>query len=456
MPHKDKACQIHVYTREWRMRSMQMNPDRKGTDMHNTLHPHLWPSDWSQPEGNVFGPIQWLPLGPCWCLTRLTCSGAFQFHALLESSGMLPAIENRLLEHCQKENWLGMLDPSDLSYRSLASANGQSIWGTWTAANDRTQVFEVAFIGIITKAELSPYGNQHSAPFNSWREQGVMSTKFQLHVGMPRSAPASIKSKYADQLIALNRIKNVSGLGHHVQGAYYDPVGVVSINEFFTESVVEIHDDEYGWNYLDNEDVPYFHLQHTMFKENRAPVAKENKKISVVDAFNDGPSTARSSTLDMVESPSIFSKPEWDPDGHFRRAIPSTASQREVEFLIEVGAFDQDGAEIPRNMLELTFQEGLAVIGTATLHFSRARNTGRGEIRSFQCHWTAIQIVGQTNLLCSVDNSPVKAGAKRVAEDFLQSPNIKKGPFFSQKESGMEGMDTGEEKGKGKMANDWA
>ncbi|KAF8338270.1 uncharacterized protein EI90DRAFT_2567892 [Cantharellus anzutake] len=111
--------------------------------------------------------------------------------------------------------------------------------------------------------------------------------------------------------------------------------------------------NSYGWNYLDYNDVPCFHLQHAMFKENRMPVAKENKNISLVDAF------------DMT--PTIFSKPEWDPDGHFRRAIHSPASQRDVEFLIDVGAFDQEGVEIPRDMLEFSFQEGSAVISTASM-----------------------------------------------------------------------------------------
>ncbi|KAF8342949.1 uncharacterized protein EI90DRAFT_3011373 [Cantharellus anzutake] len=131
---------------------------------------------------------------------------------------MDPAILTRMLAHAQSENFLGNVQPTSLSYRSFDSANSQCLRGSWVSVNDRMTVSDVAFIGIITLAKMGHYGNQLAAPYAAWREQGrakVNSTKYQLLL-----APAAVREAFTDQMLGLIRLKNASGLGHHIEGGW--------------------------------------------------------------------------------------------------------------------------------------------------------------------------------------------------------------------------------------------
>jgi hypothetical protein len=75
-----------------------------------------------------------------------------------------------------------------MAYHSQASANGQSIRGSWMTVSDRAKVAEVALFGVVMKAELSEYGNQKTALFNAWKEQGVCNVALQSSVTLVLSA----------------------------------------------------------------------------------------------------------------------------------------------------------------------------------------------------------------------------------------------------------------------------
>ncbi|KAF8316202.1 uncharacterized protein EI90DRAFT_3134674 [Cantharellus anzutake] len=306
---------------------------------------------------------------------------------------MESAIISRLLAHTRAESFLGSVDTSSLTYRSGAASNGQSIRGSWVLQEKCNVLGEFAVFGVISTAELGPYGNQCSAPFNTWCEQG--------------------RSKlFADQIRALNRIKNASGLGVHCE-----------------EDVIEIRDNEFGWAYLDEQNSPYIRILHPMFLENCTSVLKEGKKVNVSLAFKSDVNAAASTSNEATHS--VFSEPQWDPEGHFRHALPAPSVQRDFRFHIDLHAFDDEGADVPCDGLEMIFKDGMAVIGTVSLHFTRARNTTRGEIRSFQLHWTGIQIVGQTKMLQDEATVAASSSKKRVAEEMLPGPP-KRGPFFTR------------------------
>jgi hypothetical protein len=55
----------------------------------------------------------------------------------------------------------------------MATANGQSLHGSWVTIKDRAAVAEVAFIGVVTVVEMGHYGNQLATTYSAWREQGV-------------------------------------------------------------------------------------------------------------------------------------------------------------------------------------------------------------------------------------------------------------------------------------------
>jgi hypothetical protein len=78
------------------------------------------------------------------------------------------AIVTRMLAPAESENFLGNVQPTLVKYRSFGSMNGQSLRGSWVSVNDRTTVTDVAFIGIITLAEMGHYGNPHAAPYSAW------------------------------------------------------------------------------------------------------------------------------------------------------------------------------------------------------------------------------------------------------------------------------------------------
>ncbi|KAF8335955.1 uncharacterized protein EI90DRAFT_3120194 [Cantharellus anzutake] len=140
--------------------------------------------------------------------------------------------------------------------------------------------------------------------------------------------------------------------------------------------------------------------------------------------------------------PSVFSHPDWDPDSHFCRALPVPSVQKEFKYHIDLKAFDDQGLDIPCEAMELFFREGVAVIGTASLHLyihnpstsfmgdkralwmdsMHARNTLRGKIRSFQLHWTALQMAGQTNLLREEPINLPSGSKKRPAEEESPEP----------------------------------
>ncbi|KAF8317824.1 uncharacterized protein EI90DRAFT_3133587 [Cantharellus anzutake] len=155
---------------------------------------------------------------------------------------MDPSVKQRLLNHCDDPNWVGNVTPDNVSYHSQASANSQSICGSWMSVSDCSTVTNIALFGIITKAELSEYGNQYTVPFNSWKEQGCIKvnlTKFQIHLSLPLSALASLKKRFADQLVALNHLKNASTLGHLVEGvisihSHRLPISLDYLRSFFT------------------------------------------------------------------------------------------------------------------------------------------------------------------------------------------------------------------------------
>jgi hypothetical protein len=84
-------------------------------------------------------------------------------------------------------------------------------------------------------------------------------------------------------------------------------------------------------------------------------------------SLEESPPTGPSSEEEKVV-PSVFSHPEWDPDSHFRRALPSATMQKEFKFVLDLHAFDEDGVEVPCEAMEVWFKEGLAVMGTVSLH----------------------------------------------------------------------------------------
>ncbi|KAF8312767.1 uncharacterized protein EI90DRAFT_3022881 [Cantharellus anzutake] len=322
-----------------------------------------------------------------------------------------------------------------------ASANSQSICGSWTSISDHSTVTNVALFGIITKAELSEYGNQYMVPFNSWKEQGhikVNSTKFQIHLGLPLSAPASLKKRFVDQLIALNRLKNVSTLGHLVE-------------EPGPDTTIEIHDHGCGFVYLDNRNLPFLHLTHVMFKEVRSQSAKECPKINLMDMFQstppespkvlwsvrltgtDPPAMAEGSLDQSDPTPTIFNHPEWDPEGHFHCAILSLTSQKEFQHVVNLSAYDSQGVPIEHEGLQMSLVEGMAIMGSATLHF-------------------AIQIVGPMQLVPKVESLRASVSLKCTAEEELQAPHAKRGPFFGPAKDVEKEASTPKEdvKGKGK------
>ncbi|KAF8324607.1 uncharacterized protein EI90DRAFT_3129786 [Cantharellus anzutake] len=185
-----------------------------------------------------------------------------------------------------------------------------------------------------------------------------------------------------------------------------------------------------------------------MFKEVRSQSAKECPKINLMDMFQstlpespkglwsvrltgtDPPATAEGSSDQSDPTPTIFNHPEWDPEGHFRCAIPFLTSQKEFQYVVNLSAYDSQGAPIEREGLQMSLVEGMAIMGSVTLHFSRAPNTGCGDIRSFQLHWSAIQIVGPTQLVPKVESLGASISLKCAAEEELQAPHAKRGPFF--------------------------
>ncbi|KAF8336601.1 uncharacterized protein EI90DRAFT_3119844 [Cantharellus anzutake] len=171
-------------------------------------------------------------------------------------------IISRLLTHAQSENFLGSINAETVTYKSAASANGQSLRGSWVSLSDCNVLAEFSFFGVISNAEVGPYGNQHAAPFTAWHEQGhakVNVTKYQIHLSIPPLAPRSIKTLFTNQIRGLNKIKNASGLGLHCD-----------------EDTVEIRENEFGWVYLDDENGPYFRIVHPMFLESRNGPTKES------------------------------------------------------------------------------------------------------------------------------------------------------------------------------------
>ncbi|KAF8331864.1 uncharacterized protein EI90DRAFT_3016010 [Cantharellus anzutake] len=160
----------------------------------------------------------------------------------------------RMLAHAQSENFLGNVQPALLSYRSFASANGQSLRGSWVSVN------------------------QLAAPYTTWREQG---------------------------------------------------------------DVIEIVDKEYG--IFERLQRAYIRVQHPMFRENRAPGPHASTSATLYKVADEGVGveTEHSAIVSTQEAtaPSIYADhPEWDPESHFRRAIPSTAVQREFQYWMDINA----------------------------------------------------------------------------------------------------------------------
>ncbi|KAF8313521.1 uncharacterized protein EI90DRAFT_3022658 [Cantharellus anzutake] len=161
--------------------------------------------------------------------------------------------------------------------------------------------------------------------------------------------------------------------------------------------------------------------------------------------------------------PSVFLHLDRDPDSHFHRALPALLSRKRFKYHIDLKAFDDQGLDVPCEAMELFFREGVAVIGTASLHLyvhnpstsfmgdkwalwmdsMRACNTLRGEIHLFQLHWTALQMAGQTNLLREELINLPSGSKKRPAEE--ESPELlpKRHPFFTshmaKKEAALDG-----------------
>ncbi|KAF8344256.1 uncharacterized protein EI90DRAFT_3011022 [Cantharellus anzutake] len=276
---------------------------------------------------------------------------------------MESTIVSRLLAHTQAENFLGSIDASSLSYKSAASSNGQSICGSWVLQEKRNVWGEFALFGIISMTERSK----------------VNATRYQMHLSMPSSAPRMVKKLFADQIRALNRIKNASGLGVHCE-----------------EDMIEIHENEFGWAYLDDQNCPFLRILHPMFLESRASPLKEGKKVNVSLALESDPASPASVTTSNNDAtPSVFSHPQWDPEGHYRRALPSPNMQRDFKFHVDLHAFDDDG-----------------------------RN---GSHR----HCVSAFIVGRAGALQEEPIAIASSSKKRIAEEELLGPP-KCGPFFTR------------------------
>ncbi|KAF8336602.1 uncharacterized protein EI90DRAFT_3119845 [Cantharellus anzutake] len=156
----------------------------------------------------------------------------------------------------------------------------------------------------------------------------------------------------------------------------------------------------------------------------------ESKKVSVSVALEKDEGFESCVPVKEPVLPSVPSELQWDPEGNFRRALPSLATQREFKYQVDLHAFDDNGLDIPRDGLDMLFTEGMVVIGTVSLHFTRARNTTKGEIRSFQIHWTAVQVVGQIKALSIEPLTVTSSSKKRSADGDQPGPVKKRGPFF--------------------------
>ncbi|KAF8328583.1 uncharacterized protein EI90DRAFT_3126019 [Cantharellus anzutake] len=175
-----------------------------------------------------------------------------------------------------------------------------------------------------------------------------------------------------------------------------------------SEDIIEIRENEFGWAYLDDQNGPYFRILHPMFLEGRSSPVKESRKVKV------------SLALEKAED-------SEGSTGAIEHALPS----KDFKFHVDVHAFDDNGLDVPCNGLDLLFTEGMAVISTVSLHFMRACNTTKGEIRSFQLNWTALQVVGQTKA-SATDPLAVSSSTKKCAADSeLPGPVKKRGPFFT-------------------------
>ncbi|KAF8329986.1 uncharacterized protein EI90DRAFT_3016941 [Cantharellus anzutake] len=282
---------------------------------------------------------------------------------------MESTIISHLLAHTQAEDFLGLIDASSLSYKSATSSNGQSICGSWVLQEKCNVLGEFALFGIISMTEL-----------------------------------------FADQIRALNQIKNASGLGVHCK-----------------EDVIEICENEFRWAYLDNQNCPFLWILHPMFLESRASPLKEGKKVKVSLALEtDAASPASVTTSNNDATPSVFSHPQWDPKGHYHHALPSPNMQRDFKFHVNLHAFDDNSIDVSCNGIELIFKEGMAVIGTVSLHLY---------ILLFDYHATAVlladwPIVGRAGALQEDPIVIVSSSKKCIAEEEL--PGLPKhGPFFT-------------------------